>query len=62
MLYCYLVNMANFSQTMIETLQKFLGKGYSILFNVIGIISIFLQFMIFQMSNKRKKYKSGVEI
>ena len=60
MLYCYLVNMANFSQTMIETLQKFLGKGYSILFNVIGIISIFLQFMIFQMSNKRKIVFVGV--
>ena len=45
---------------MVKTLNGAMGIWYPILFNVIGIISIFLQFMIFQMKRKKQIVFVGI--
>ena len=55
-----LFSIANISEKMVKTLDGTMGIWYPILFNAIGVVSIFLQFMIFQM--KRKKQIVFVEI
>ena len=42
------------SKNIVDGLDGALGIGYPILFNAIGILSIFLQFMIFQMQDRKK--------
>ena len=55
-----LFSIADVSQRVVSTLDGALGKGYPLLFNAIGVISIFLQFMIFQMKNKKKIVFVGI--
>lgn len=55
-----LFSIAGLSEGVVTTLDAALGKGYSILFNAIGIISIFLQFMIFQMKHKKRIVFVGI--
>jgi hypothetical protein len=38
----------------VQSLNRALGIGYPILYNAIGVLSIFLQFMIFQMAHKKR--------
>ena len=55
-----LFSIADISERMVSALDGALGVGYPILFNTIGVISIFLQFMIFQMEHKRKIVFVGI--
>lgn len=48
-----LCSIAEISEAIISGLSGALGKGYPILYNSIGVISIFLQFMIYQMRSKK---------
>ena len=45
---------------MVKTLDGTLGIWYPILFNAIGVISIFLQFMIFQLKRKKQIVFVGI--
>ncbi len=56
----YLLSMASLSDGIVKGLDGALGKWYPILFNAIGIISIFLQFMIFQMKHKKRIVFVGI--
>ena len=55
-----LLSIANISEKMIKTLDGAMGIWYPILFNAIGVISIFLQFMIFQMKCKKQIVFVGI--
>ncbi len=55
-----LFSIADISQSMVKALDGALGVGYPILFNAIGVISIFLQFMIFQMKHKKQIVFVGI--
>ena len=55
-----LFSIADISERVVQTLNGSLGVWYKILFNAIGVISIFLQFMIFQMENKKKIVFVGI--
>ena len=48
-----LLSINQLSQAIVDTLDGALGIGYPILYNTVGFISIFLQFMIFQMKNRK---------
>jgi tetratricopeptide (TPR) repeat protein len=48
-----LFSMQNLSNRIVSTLDGSMGEWYPILFNVIGVISIVLQFLIFQMKKQR---------
>ena len=48
------------SNRIIYTLDTSMGVWYPILFNIIGIISIILQFLIFQMKNQRRIVTVGL--
>ena len=55
-----LFSIANISGKMVKTLDGAMGIWYPILFNAIGVISIFLQFMIFQMKRKKQIVFVGI--
>ena len=55
-----LLSIANISEKMVKTLDGAMGILYPILFNAIGVISIFLQFMIFQMKCKKQIVFVGI--
>lgn len=55
-----LFSIANISEKMVKTLDEAMGIWYPILFNAIGVISIFLQFMIFQMKCKKQIVFVGI--
>lgn len=55
-----LFSIANISEKMVKTLDGAMGIWYPILFNAIGVISIFLQFMIFQMKRKKQIVFVGI--
>ena len=55
-----LLSITDVSKALVDALSGGLGVGYPILFNAIGVISIFLQFMIFQMANKKKIVFVGI--
>ena len=52
--------MENVSNWIVKSLDGALGVGYPILFNAIGVVSIFLQFMIFQMAHKKRIVFVGI--
>ena len=52
--------MVALSEGIVKTLDGAMGKWYPILFNAIGVISIFLQFMIFQMKHKKRIVFVGI--
>ena len=56
----YLLSMVALSEGIVKTLDGAMGKWYPILFNAIGVISIFLQFMIFQMKHKKRIVFVGI--
>lgn len=56
----FLFSIAVISEKMVKSLDKALGIGYPILFNAIGVISIFLQFMIFQMECRKRIVFVGI--
>ena len=55
-----LFSIADISERMVKALDGAMGVGYPILFNTIGVISIFLQFMIFQMKRKKQIVFVGI--
>ena len=55
-----LFSIADISEKMVKTLDGTMGIWYSILFNAIGVVSIFLQFMIFQMKRKKQIVFVGI--
>ena len=55
-----LFSIADISEKMVKTLDGAMGGWYPILFNAIGVISIFLQFMIFQMKRKKQIIFVGI--
>lgn len=55
-----LFSIANISEKLVKTLDGAMGIWYPILFNAIGVISIFLQFMIFQMKRKKQIVFVGI--
>ncbi len=55
-----LFSIADISEKMVKALDDAMGIGYPILFNTIGVISIFLQFMIFQMKRKKQIVFVGI--
>lgn len=55
-----LFSIADISEKMVNTLDGAMGVGYPILYNAIGVISIFLQFMIFQMKRKNEIVFVGI--
>ena len=50
---------ADISEKMVKILDGAMGICYPILFNAIGVISIFLQFMIFQIKAKNRLFLWG---
>ena len=56
----FLFSINQFSSAIVSTLENSLGNGYYILFNAIGVISIVLQFLIFQMRNKKRIVTVGI--
>lgn len=48
-----LLSVADLSKRMTEALSNSMGNGYPILYNTIGIIAIFMQFMVYQMKNRK---------
>ena len=44
----------------VKSLDGALGVGYPILYNAIGVVSIFLRFMIFQMAHKKRIVFVGI--
>ncbi|MBR4942988.1 MAG: YgjV family protein [Clostridia bacterium] len=59
-MYNLLFSINNFSNQIVSTLEGTMGIGYPILFNGIGVISIVLQFLIFQMRDKKRIVTVGV--
>lgn len=55
-----LFSITDISEGLVGALDGALGIWYKILFNAIGVVSIFLQFMIFQMENKKKIVFVGI--
>ena len=55
-----LFSIADISEKMVKALDGAMGIGYPILFNAIGVISIFLQFAIFQMKRKKQIVFVGI--
>ena len=55
-----LFSIANVSEGMVKAFEDTMGVGYPILYNAIGVISIFLQFMIFQMKCKKRIVFVGI--
>ena len=55
-----LFSIADISEKMVKILDGAMGIWYPILFNAIGVISIFLQFMIFQMKRKKQIVFEGI--
>ena len=55
-----LFSIADISERMVKALDGAMGIGYPILFNAIGVISIFLQFAIFQMKRKKQIVFVGI--
>ena len=55
-----LFSIADISGKMVKALDGGMGIWYPILYNAIGIISIFLQFMIFQMKHKKQIVFVGI--
>jgi hypothetical protein len=55
-----LFSITDVSEGIKSTLGGALGKGYPLLFNAIGVIAIFLQFMIFQMKHKKRIVFVGI--
>ncbi len=55
-----LFSIADISEKMVKILDGAMGIWYPILFNAIGVISIFLQFMIFQMKRKKQIVFVGI--
>ncbi len=55
-----LFSISNISEKMVKTLDGTMGIWYPLLFNTIGVISIFLQFMIFQMKRKKQIVFVGI--
>ena len=55
-----LFSIANISGKMVKRLDGTMGIWYPILFNAIGVVSIFLQFMIFQMKRKKQIVFVGI--
>ena len=55
-----LFSIADISEKMVKILDGAMGIWYPILFNAIGVISIFLQFMIFQMKCKKQIVFVGI--
>ena len=55
-----LFSIADISERMVKALDGAMGIGYPILFNAIGVISIFLQFAIFQMKHKKQIVFVGI--
>ncbi len=54
MYYCNLLfSIFEVSEWIVSTLGEKLGNGYSLLYNAIGVVAIFLQIMIFQMRSKK---------
>jgi hypothetical protein len=49
----FLFSFAPYSAALVQFLRSNLGIGYTILFNGIGFVAIFLQLMSFQMSNRK---------
>ena len=56
----FLLSIADISEKMVSALDGAMGVGYPILYNAIGVISIFLQFMIFQMKRKKEIVFVGI--
>lgn len=55
-----LFSIENLSNRIVSALDASLGVGYPILFNIIGAISIVLQFLIFQMKHQRRIVTVGM--
>lgn len=55
-----MLSFADVSEKLVNALDSRMGVGYPILFNTIGVISIFLQFMIFQMKRKKQIVFVGI--
>lgn len=55
-----LFSIENLSNSIVSALDTSMGIGYPILFNTIGVISIILQFLIFQMKHQRRIVTVGV--
>lgn len=53
-MYIHLLFIAGLSDKIVFMLEKLMGKGYPILYNAIGVVSIALQFLIFQMQSKKR--------
>ncbi|MBE5753263.1 MAG: YgjV family protein [Clostridiales bacterium] len=54
MYHCNLLfSVSEISEWIVSTLSAKLGNGYSLLYNAIGVVAIFLQIMIFQMRSKK---------
>lgn len=59
-MYNLLVSISSISDKLVSTLDGAMGIGYVILYNAIGVISIVLQFLIFQMQSKKRIVFVGV--
>ena len=59
-MYNLLVSISSISDKLVSTLDGTMGIGYVILYNAIGVISIVLQFLIFQMQSKKRIVFVGV--
>ena len=53
-MYNLLFSFVNLSEQLVTVLSSSLKSFYPVLYNGIGFISIFLQFMIFQMKSRKK--------
>lgn len=52
-MYNALFSITAISDKMVFAMESSMGVWYSVMFNAIGVISIFLQFMIFQMKSRK---------
>lgn len=59
-MYGLLISISKFSENIVSALDGAMGIGYPILFNAVGVISIFLQFLIFQMRSKKRIVFVGI--
>lgn len=50
----------NVSKWIAQSLDGAMGNGYPILYNAIGVVSILLQFLIFQMAHKKRIVFVGI--
>ena len=58
--YSLLFSIKDLSRFIVQSLSGAMGKGYPVLYNAIGVVSIFLQFMIFQMKHKKRIVFVGI--